>query len=233
MPRSPRHLPQGYSYHITLKCNSCQFLIAKGLRGGILLAVLAKAQEKIPQMLYGVYLMANHLHLLIRPDDASQLPRLMHWVGWYSAMALNRLSGRCGHFWEARYYAPTIAPKDHRRMLNTLRYVHANPKAAGIRKEFYDPYSNYGHYGRWEADDIGEWHPSFLQLAPTVKECSKRHERFCQKYRHHAKGAPKCPWGSRMLKRLVEKGISKSKRIPPSQQSLPFAFDCRLNPNPD
>ena len=129
-----------------------------------------------------VCLMANQLHLLLRPDDASQLPRLMHWVGWYSAMALNRLAGRCGHFWEARYYATAIAPKDHRRVLNTLRYINANPKAAGVRKGFYDPYSNYGHYGRLECDGISEWHPSFLTLAPTLKGCSKRYERFCQQY---------------------------------------------------
>jgi hypothetical protein len=102
MPRSPRHLPQGYSFHITLRCNSRQFLIAKGLR----------------------------------------------------------------------------------RVLNTLRYIHANPKAAGVRKGFYDPYSNYGHYGRLEADGISEWHPSFLQLASSLKGCSNRYERFCKRYRH-------------------------------------------------
>jgi putative transposase len=235
MPRKPRHLPQGYSFHITLRCNSRQFLIAKGLRRDVLLAVLAKAQAKVPHRLYAVCLMANHLHLLIRPENASQLPRLMHWVGWYSAMALNRLAGRCGHFWEARYYATAIAPKDHRRVLNTLRYIHANPKAAGVRKGFYDPYSNYGHYGRLESDGLSEWHPSFLQLAPTLKGCSKRYERFCQQYRHHSKGAPKCHWGSRMLKRLVETSSSRSKRkrISPGQQQLPFAFDLRLNQIPD
>ena len=139
----------------------------------MLLSVLAKAQAKVPHKLYGVCLMANHVHLLIRPEDASKLPRLMHWVGWYSAMALNRLAGRCGHFWEARYYATAIAPRDHRRVLNALRYIHANPLAAGVRKGFYDPYSNYGHYGRLENDGISEWHPSFLTLASTLKGCSK------------------------------------------------------------
>jgi hypothetical protein len=84
-----------------------------------------------------------------------------------------------------------------------------------MRKGFYDPNSNYGHYGRLENDGLSKWHPSFLQLAPTLKGCSKRNERFCQKYRHHAKGAPKCHWGSRMLKRLVVKGRSKSKRVSP------------------
>ena len=233
MSRSPRHLPQGYSFHITLRCNSRQFLIAKGLRRDVLLAVLAKAKQKVPHRLYAVCLMANHLHLLLRPDDASQLPKLMHWFGWYSAMALNRLSGRCGHFWEARYYATAIAAKDHRRVLNTLRYIHANPKAAGVRNGFYDPYSNYGHYGRLACDGISEWHPSFLQLASSLKGCSRRYERFGQKYRHHAKGGAKCHWGSRMLKRLVGSSRSKRKRVSPGQQQLPFVFDVRLNQIPE
>ena len=108
-------------------------------------------------------------------------------------------------------------------------------KVAGLRKIFYEPYSNYWHYAREEADDILECYSSFLQLAPTLKGCSKRYERFCQKYRHHSKGAPQCHWGSRMLKRLVEKGRSKSIsiRVSPAQQSLPFAFDCRLSQIPD
>jgi hypothetical protein len=75
----------------------------------------------------------------------------------------------------------------------------------------------------------------FLQLASTLKGCSKRYERFCQQYLHHAKAAPKCHWGSRMLKRLVEKcrSSNKSKRISPGQQQLPFAFDIRLNQIPE
>lgn len=105
MPRPTRHLPQGWSFHITLRCNSREFLITKGLKRDVLLRVLLRAQEKVLHRLYGVCLMANQLHLLIRPDDATQLPRLMHWIGWCSAMALNCLSGRCGHFWEARYDA--------------------------------------------------------------------------------------------------------------------------------
>lgn len=91
MSRTPRCLPQGHSFHITLRCNSRQFLIAKGLRRDVLLAVLSKAKQKVPHRLYAVCLMANHLHLLLRPDDANELPKLMHWFGWYSAMALNRL----------------------------------------------------------------------------------------------------------------------------------------------
>jgi putative transposase len=233
MSRSPRQLPQGHSFHITLRCNSRAFLIAKRLRRDVLLAVLAKAQQKVPHRLYGVCLMANHIHLLLRPSDATQLPKLMHWVSWYSAMLLNRITGRCGHFWEARYYATPIAPKDHQRALNTLRYIHANPKAAGVRQGFYDPYSNYGHYSRLESDGITQWHPSFLQLAPTLTGCSKQYERFCKQYRHHPKPPPKCHWGKRLLNNLLSGrgGRSNSNtrrkhhRIAPGQQHLPFAAD--------
>ncbi len=112
--------------------------------------------------------MANHLHLLLQPPQGRDLPRIMQWIGWYSAMALNRLTRRCGHFWEARYFSTPIDPGDTRRVLPTLRTIHANQKAAGVRKGFQDPYRNYGHYERLVGDGLSEWHPSFLQLAPTL-----------------------------------------------------------------
>jgi putative transposase len=227
MPRPKRHLPQGYSFHITLRCNSRQFLIAKRIRRDVLLVVLEKAKQKYPFRLYGACLMANHLHLLIRPDDATQLPKLMHWVGWYASMLLNRLSGRCGHFWEARYYATAIAPEDHQRALNTLRYIHANPKAAGVRKGFYDPYSNYGHYGRLETDGISDWHPAFLQLSPTLTGCSKRYINFCKKYRCKSKPIKIRQWGSKLialLKSTTSRAQGRGKRISQciGQQALPL-----------
>ena len=47
MARAKRLLPAGCSFHITLRCNSRQFLIAKGLRRDVLLAVLNKAEQKL------------------------------------------------------------------------------------------------------------------------------------------------------------------------------------------
>ena len=229
MARAKRLLPSGCSFHITLRCNSRQFLIAKALRRDVLLAVLKKAQQKFAVKVYGLCLMANHLHLLVKPADGKELPRVMHWFAWYSAMALNRLSGRCGHLWEARYFSTPIHPKDHRRVLYTLRYIHANPKAAGVRKGFFDPYSNFGHYSRLKADGISEWHPAFLKLSATLDGCAKRFERFCQRYRYHSKAAPRRHWGGRMLKRIVSsaKARSKKNKISPGQLRLPclWIFD--------
>ena len=49
-------------------------MIAKALRRDVLLAVLKKAQQKFAVKVYGLCLMANHLHLLIKPTDAKDLP---------------------------------------------------------------------------------------------------------------------------------------------------------------
>ena len=92
------------------------------------------------------------------------------------------------------------------------------------------------NYIRLQSGGISEWHPSFLQLASSLKGCSRRYARFCQYYRHKSKGGSRCHWGSRMLKRLVEKGRSsqsKKNRVSPGQQKLPFAFDIRLNQIPE
>ena len=96
--RAKRLLPSGFRFHITLRCNSRQFLIAKALRRDLLLAVLQKTKQKFAVKVYGQCLMANHLHLLIKPEEAKDLPRFMNWFAWYPVMALNRLSGCCGHF---------------------------------------------------------------------------------------------------------------------------------------
>lgn len=145
--------------------------------------------------------MANHLHLLLQPPQGRDLPRIMQWIGWYSAMALNRLTRRCGHFWEARYFSTPIDPGDTRRVLPTLRTIHANQKAAGVRKGFQDPYRNYGHYAGLAGDGLSEWHPAFLQLAPTLEGCARRYVQFCRHYRPRTKPARKSHWGSKLLQR--------------------------------
>jgi len=86
-----------------------------------------------------------------------------------------------------------------------------------------------------QSDGISEWSHAFLMLSATFDGCAKRYERFCQRYRHKSKGAPKCHWGSRILKRLVSSARTRSKKnkISPGQQRLPLAWDIRLNQIPE
>jgi putative transposase len=80
--------------------------------------------------------------------------QIMHFLNWYTAMCFNRMLKRTGHFWEKRYYCDGFALSDRERALNTLRYIHGNPKAAKMRKGFFYDFSNYGSYERLTDDGL-------------------------------------------------------------------------------
>ncbi len=61
-------------------------------------------------------------------------------------MCFNRMLNRCGHFWEKRYHSTGFEKSDYRRALNTLRYIHANPKTAQMQVGFFYDFSNYSRF---------------------------------------------------------------------------------------
>jgi putative transposase len=106
--------------------------------------------------------MSNHIHYLLEPAQPEDLPKIMHWLNWYTAMCFNRMLKRTGYFWEKRYHSTGFANTDKRRALNTLRYIHANPKATGMQQGFFYDFSNYGIHDRLSDDGITQWHPAFF-----------------------------------------------------------------------
>src|SRR5512135_2952606 len=131
-----------------------------------------------------------------RPED---LPKIMHWLNWYTAMCFNRLLHRSGYFWEQRYYSSGFPVTDRQRALNTLRSIHANPKAAGMRQGYFYDKSNYGSYGQLTDDGLTQWHPAFLELGSTLDECAARYRRFCRAYQPPGKEkATTTHWGSKV-----------------------------------
>jgi putative transposase len=163
--------------------------------------------------------MSNHVHYLIEPERPDDLPKIMHWLNWYTAMCFNRMLNRTGHFWEKRYHSSGFLTTDALRVLNTLRYIHGNPKAANMQQGWFYDFSNYGVYDRLSDDGITQWHPAFMALGRTLELCADAYRRFCQRYRPQPKPERKNHWGSRLLEKLkVKKG--KPKRGSPGQMNL-------------
>jgi putative transposase len=221
MPRQPRQLQPGYSYHITTRCNNREFRLTRLECREVLLYAIKKAQNKYKFKLYALCIMSNHVHYLLEPAQPTDLPKIMHWLNWYTAMCFNRMLNRTGHFWEKRYHSTGFANTDKRRALNTLRYIHANPKAAGMQPGFFYDFSNYGMHDRLGDDGITQWHPAFLQLGKTLDECAAKYRKFCQQYRPKPKPESKNHWGSRLLAGMkIKKGKGKTS---PGQISFPWA----------
>jgi putative transposase len=110
---------------------------------------------------------------------------------------------RTGHFWEKRYFSEGFPVDDKDRALNTLRYIHGNPKAAKMRSTFFYEFSNYGSYEKLTNDGLTQWHPAFLRLGTTLEDCAQKYRGFCSRYQPKSKPAKKCPWGSRLLAGMV------------------------------
>ena len=87
-------------------------------------------------------------------------------------MCFNRMRKRTGHFWENRYHSSACPTNDRKRALNTLRYIHANPRVAGVTRSSIYRYSNYGIYSKLSDDRLTTWHPAFLELGDTLEKCA-------------------------------------------------------------
>ncbi|MDJ0734369.1 MAG: transposase [Nostocaceae cyanobacterium] len=220
MPRPHRHFQPGFCYHITTRCNNREFRLTRFECREVFLYAINKAKDKFGFKLYALCIMSNHVHYLLEPGQPQELPKIMHWLNWYTAMCFNRMLNRTGHFWEKRYHCTGFANTDTKRALNTLRYIHANPKAAGMQPGFFYDFSNYGTHDRLSNDGITQWHPAFLQLGRTLDECAAKYRDFCKKYRAQAKPEKRNHWGSRLLAGMKIKG--KSKKSSPGQMRLPW-----------
>ena len=220
MSRPKRNFQPGFCYHITIRCNNREFRLTRFECREVLLYAVKKAQDKYKFKLYALCIMSNHVHYLMEPQQPEDLPRIMHWLNWYTAMCFNEMLNRTGHFWGERYYSTGFDNTDVRRALNTIRYIHANPKAAGMQQGFFYEFSNYGIHDRLSHDGITQWHPAFLLLGKTLEKCAAKYRKFCQKYRPKPKQEKRNRWGSRLLGGLKIKG--KPKKSSPGQMTLPW-----------
>lgn len=220
MNRERRDLKPNYCYHITVRCNNREFRLSRHECREVLLYALKRAIGKFNFKLYALCIMSNHVHYLLAPQQPEDLPRIMHWLNWYAAMCFNRMLGRSGHFWEKRYHSSGFEQKDSKRALNTLRYIHANPKAAGMQQGFFYDFSNYGTHDRLSDDGLTEWHPAFLALGRSLDECARKYRKFCKRYKPRPKSEKRYHWGSKLLPKIL-KGSAKKRRAP-GQMRLPW-----------
>jgi putative transposase len=93
---------------------------------------LRAAQTRVPIRILAYSLMPTHWHLVLWLFDASSLPRFMHRVTQRQARQHNieRDMAGHGHVYGERYECVLV--KDDRHLLAVLRYVEANPRAAGL-----------------------------------------------------------------------------------------------------
>ena len=73
--------------------------------------------------------------------------------------ALGLEPGEAAHFWQKEYYDRNV--RDHKELVEKLRYIHRNPVKRGLVKRPEDwPWSSFRHYATGEAGVVqieSEW----------------------------------------------------------------------------
>jgi putative transposase len=143
MPRRRRNVITGYPFHVTNRGVERRRIFLEEADYEQFLELIAAGRQRFRVSVFGLCLMPNHFHLVLRPDEDRALSAYLHWVqGSYSwkLRARTQTLGH-GHVLQQRFWSGLIEDGFH--MLNVLRYVEANPVAAQLVKHAQDwPWSS-------------------------------------------------------------------------------------------
>ena len=169
MPRRPRIHLDGLPLHIVQRGHNrepCFFCEQDYLA---YLHWLGEALVKERCMLHAFALMTNHVHLLITPERAAAVPRLIIALGRRYVQYVNTSYRRTGTLWDSRYKSSLIEAESY--LLACQRYIELNPVRAGMVD---DPahyrWTSYRRNGLGQANPLVTPHPLYLALAGDDKE---------------------------------------------------------------
>ncbi|WP_206290589.1 transposase [Humisphaera borealis] len=138
MPRTARSIAAGGFYHVLNRGNGRQAIFHKDADYDTFCRIFADGLRRYPVKLYCWCLMPNHWHLILSPEDADAIGRLLGWVGVTHVRrhhAHYHTAGG-GHLYQGRFKSFPIEGGKHFRAV--CRYVEANPRRAKLVKRAED-----------------------------------------------------------------------------------------------
>ncbi len=148
MPRVARVVVPGVPYHVTQRGNNRQDVFFVDDDRRTYLELLGEAAPRFGLEVLGYCLMRNHVHLVVVPAESGSLAAAIGRTHWWYTRYVNRLHGRTGHLWQARFFS---APLDESHLWSALCYVERNPvRARLVRRAWNYPWSSAAaHAGPW------------------------------------------------------------------------------------
>ena len=170
MGRYPRLFVRHVAAHIVQRGHDRKPVFTRPDDYGYYLSNLAETKQKLGIRLLGYCLMANHVHLIVVPDDeASNVSKLMRVLAGRQTRRINRLEGRSGTLWEGRFKASLI--DTDRYLLTCYRYVDLNPVRAAIVASPQDyPWSSYRGHAGLSADPLLDTHDTYAALGDSAAQ---------------------------------------------------------------
>jgi REP-associated tyrosine transposase len=132
MPRRPRGSRHDHVYHVLNRAVRRAVLFDGDWEYAAFERVLFAAMQRYDVRLLAYCAMPTHWHLVVWPDTAGQLSRLMHWMTTTHALRWHstRRTIGTGAVYQGRFKAIPVQTDEH--FLRLCRYVERNPLRAGL-----------------------------------------------------------------------------------------------------
>lgn len=143
MPRKPRIHFNGALYHVIVRGNNQEDILASSKDKRTYLSLVEKYKAKYGFRLYAFAVMSNHAHLLIQVGPVP-LGKIMQGIQQTYTQYYNRKNHRIGHVFHQRYKA--ILCDQDLYLLELIRYIHNNPLKAGLPAATGYQWTSHGYY---------------------------------------------------------------------------------------
>ena len=169
MPRRPRIHLDGLPLHIVQRGHNREPCFFGNQDYHAYLNWLGEASRRERCALHAYVLMTNHVHLLVTPEHAASIPRLIIALGRRYVPYINHTYGRTGTLWDSRYKSSLVDADTY--LLICQRYIELNPVRAAMVTDPADyQWSSYRHHAFGEANPNLTPHPLYTALGADVAQ---------------------------------------------------------------
>jgi putative transposase len=181
MARLPRFVIPGQPQHVIVRGNNRSDIFCADEDYQFYLEKLKQACDKHHCDLHAYVLMTNHVHLLITPQEAQSLSKVMQTLGRYYVQYYNYSYERTGTLWEGRYKATLIDSESY--LFTCMRYIELNPVRANMVAQPSDyPWSSYHYNALGQPNTLITPHLEYQRLGNTDTE---RQVAYRALFKHH------------------------------------------------
>ena len=175
MPRRPRLHLADYPHHIVQRGHNRTACFLAEDDYQTYRHWLGEALTQTGAALHAYVLMTNHVHLLVTPKRAEDIPRLVMAIGRRYVQTINTTYRRTGTLWDSRYKSSLIQTDTY--LLRCQRYIELNPvRADMVRDPGAYPWSSYRANGLGASDPLLSPHSLYLELgnSPECRQAAYR-----------------------------------------------------------
>jgi len=169
MPRGKRVIIENGTFHITARGNNKRRLFQNQHEYRKFKKLILHYKEKWQFSLYHYALMNNHIHLLIKANQKTDISKMMQGL----LLSYNRFYKKrwryTGHLWQGRFFSRVIPDEPY--LITSGLYIDRNPVDAGIVNNPGDyPWTSFRHYALGETDPLVDTSPIYKRLGRTEED---------------------------------------------------------------